>query len=81
LFNSTYVNNLNTGKGDYNESTTNHSRFDSAYSGIAPSWSQGDTTDSGSDQWPSGTPLTDVYLQVVRTVPSTDPVPAECTSP
>jgi hypothetical protein len=83
LFNSTYINNLNTGNGSYNESTTDHTRFDSSINiaGIAPSYSQSDTTDSGSGAWPGGTPLTDVYLHVVRTVPSTDPVPPECTSP
>jgi hypothetical protein len=80
---SSYAVNLNTGAGSYSETTVYPFREDitALVAGLTSSFSETDTNDGGSANWPTGTPLTNVGLQVVRTVPSTDPVPAECTTP
>lgn len=82
-FTSSYTVNLNTGAGSYSETTVYPFRDDitALVANLSGSYSETDTNDGGSANWPAGTSLDNVGLRVVRTILSTDPVPAECTTP
>ncbi len=78
---------LPSGAGSYSETFTAHDRTDTVATdpNLSGSYYGTDSTGSGSQSWPmeSAQPPTwpNTGSTFVRSVPSTDPVPAECTAP